>query len=1032
MKNHIFLLCVFGLTHTLLSAQISQIHKADLNAYTRAMELYEKEKYSTAMDQFSRFLEKQEGVLSEETTRAAWYKARCALELFHPDAEYEMNAFILQHPESPLILEAYLVMGDYFFQRDSYRKAITYYEKVDRLELTDEQLAAFYFRFGYSHFMKGDKDMAMLYFSEIKDIDTEYSAPAQYYFSHIAYERKLYESALDGFMRLREDETFAPVVPFYIVQILYTRKDYDGILEIAPPLLEVASEARAPEIYRFIGDAHYQKGQYAEAIDNLEEYAAAARQMSREGEYQLGFCYYQTHLYEKAIPHFEKVTRQRDELSQNAYYLLGDCHLHLDDKNKARVAFQSASRLSYDAEIKEDAQFLYAKILFETSYSPFGEVIAVFNEYIETYPGSDHLHEAYDYLVAAYAQTRNYKAALASLDRITDKDDRLKSACQRVAFYRGLELFANLDYSGATDLFDKSLEYAVYDLEVRARTIYWKAEAFYRLGEYERAADLFEEFINLPGSRSLNEYWMAYYGKGYADFNQKDYASSLSWFSRYEKNAETRGSKLMADVYNRMADGYFIQTQYPQAMEYYQKAIDAGKADVDYALFQKGFTSGLLKDQQGKVQVLTSLLQQFPESNYYDDALFERGRARVMLNQSEEAATDFRQIIADFENSSYRPKAMVQLGLVLYNRNNISEAIVAYKEAIENYPNAPEAQNALTGLKNIYVETNDVETYFAYVRSLDGYSDVSLSERDSLTYVSGENLYLAGNCERATQVFDKYIEDYPEGAFLLNAHFYRAECASLSGDMDKALESYQYVLRQPFSPFLEPSVRAAADMLYSRADYAAAVPLYEKLEAIAELPSNILLAKVGIMRCHYQLAEYEGAVKAAEAVLASDKLSEELAREATFKMAKSWYATNQYSKALDEFKKGAFEVKSIEGAESKYRVAEILFLLDQPDLAEKEINAFIDLNTPHPYWMAKVFILLSRVHMSRDDDFTARHTLQSLIDYYGNEDDGILEEARQLLQSLNPALQDTLPGKPDTVRMQMDTTQIKNIEEIRL
>ena len=36
-------------------------------------------------------------------------------------------------------------------------------------------------------------------------------------------------------MRLKDDETFGGVVPFYIVQILYLQKDYNGILSMPQP-----------------------------------------------------------------------------------------------------------------------------------------------------------------------------------------------------------------------------------------------------------------------------------------------------------------------------------------------------------------------------------------------------------------------------------------------------------------------------------------------------------------------------------------------------------------------------------------------------------------------------------------------------------------------------------------------------------------------------------------------------------------------------------------------------------------------------
>ena len=57
------------------------------------------------------------------------------LKLFNSDAEYRMIMFISTHPESPRINEARLALGDYFYQNKNYRKAVTYYESVNRQEL---------------------------------------------------------------------------------------------------------------------------------------------------------------------------------------------------------------------------------------------------------------------------------------------------------------------------------------------------------------------------------------------------------------------------------------------------------------------------------------------------------------------------------------------------------------------------------------------------------------------------------------------------------------------------------------------------------------------------------------------------------------------------------------------------------------------------------------------------------------------------------------------------------------------------------
>ena len=58
------------------------------------------------------------------------------------------------------------------------------------------------------------------------------------------------------------------------------------------------------------------------------------------------------------------------------------------------------------------------------------------------------------------------------------------------------------------------------------------------------------------------------------------------------------------------------------------------------------------------------------------------------------------------------------------------------------------------------------------------------------------------------------------------------------------------------------------------------------------------------------------------------------------------------------------------------------------------------MNTPHQIWMAKILILLSEVNVRKSDFFQAKHTLQSLMDYYKITDDGIIEEAQKKLNDI--------------------------------
>jgi len=129
--------------------------------------------------------------------------------------------------------------------------------------------------------------------------------------------------------------------------------------------------------------------------------------------------------------------------------------------------------------------------------------------------------------------------------------------------------------------------------------------------------------------------------------------------------------------------------------------------------------------------------------------------------------------------------------------------------------------------------------------------------------------------------------------------------------------------------------------------------------------------------------------------------SEELSRQAAFLSAKANYSLNNFDLALADFRKVAKEVTSIEGAESKFRVAELLNKKSQVAEAEKIITEFIDQNTPHQYWMARVFLLLADISIKKGDTLQARATLQSLKEYYTIENDGILDEVKAKLGSLD-------------------------------
>lgn len=964
-------------------------------------EMYSKAKYASAIALFDKWLAAEKSGNRIERSEAEYHAALAAMRLTSPDAEYRMQRFIASNGESPRLNEAMFESGLFCYQQRNYTCAIQWFEKTDRLMLSEKSLPEYLFKLGYSHYMRGNKQRAQMLFAELTDVDTDYTSPALYYYSAIAYENGFYRTALDGFERLKGDETFGSVVPFYIVQIYYMDKNYDGILETGPSLIEQAGKARETELYRFIGDAHFQKGNYREAIPYLEKFISNTKLSDRNDKYELAYSYYQTGDYEKATKLFTQVAGRNDILSQNAYYMLGSCYLRSNDKKRAQMAFSAAAGMSYDREVQEEALFNFAKLAYENSYAPFGEGIDALHRYIQTYPNSKNVSEAYDYLISAYMRLKNYQAAMSSLEKISTRDDRLKTAYQKVAYYRAVELFRNKNYQEAVATFTKSLMYQEMNPYLRAQALYWRAESSYRIGQAAAAVADWEAFRQLPAARTLPEYDLVDYNLGYVWFNEREYARALPFFLAFNNKVDFKArADIAADARNRIADCYYIKADYPSAITYYDKVIDYAGVDADYAMFQKGFAQGLSNNNEAKVSTLTGLISRYPKSAYVPNALFERGRAYVALEQPARGEADFTNIIAWHTNSQFVPPAIVQLGLIYYNAGDNPKAIAQFKKVIENYRNTPEARNAVNGLRNAYTDMDDVQSFFAYMKTVDGLGNIEASTRDSMTYISGENQYVRGNCERSSEIFRNYLSEFPSGNFATNARFYLADCQNRAGKLDEALELYLRVVSVGNNQFMEQSLLGAASITYGKADYNRSYNLYEQLSRESSNPENRLYAWLGMMRSASALKNDEKIIAAAEKVLESEKLTEELAREATFMTAKANQRLGNNTDALDDFRRVGYEVSTAYGAEAKYRVAELLWISGDINGAEKEANQFIDMSSPHPYWTGKTFLLLADIAVKKGDLFQAKATLQSLIDYYTVKNDGIIDEARSKLTAI--------------------------------
>jgi tetratricopeptide (TPR) repeat protein len=903
-----------------------------------------------------------------------YYYTVCGLQLQQGTAVEDAKKFVSTSNASPRKDQMYYYLGKYYFVQNDFENTVGSYEKAGADNLNAEEIAEMKFEMGYSYFNLKRFDKAAPLFDEIHQLENnKYYIPANYYHGFISYYNKKYTDALASFKLVEAQDDYKAVVPYYIAEILYFQKNKEEALMYGETALRNGGLYYDKEMKQLVGQIYFEKKEFAKALPLFEYYYNNSNKVTKENLYQLSYCYYQGGKLPDAIKGFKQLSNEKDSLGQNSMYLLADCYLKTGEKENARSAFQFCATNSSNKLQQEISLFNYAKLSYELGYQDIA--LKELQKFSGTYKNSAYAIEAKEILVSLLAKTNNFSEALTLYNSFEKITPSMQKVYPKILFGRAMEYISEQQFSAADELLSKCIDLPVNSVTPFAH--FWKGELNLKTGKYDEAIRNYTYYLqaNVSNQGEVNQA-AANYALGYCWLKKDNYKQALSYFEKVANVISVGSNSIQQDAYVRSADCYFMLKDFAKANSMYDMLINSASVYSDYSVYQKAMIAGV-KSTSDKINILSSLNKNYPASVLVPEANLEIANTYMSDENFRAAIPYLNNILLNKNNFSLHPAAYLKLGLCYYNMNNNKEALANYTLLLEKYASSPEADEVIESIKNIYIEENRPNEFVELMRK-NGKS-IDVSEADALTYSAAELKYNNNDCTGAINGFSNYLQQFPTGAYTLQANYFNGECFSKIKDWNKAIVSYNAVLAKGVNKYYEKSALSLSRINYFELkDYPAAKRSFEILRSATTNADNQLEALRGLVRCYYQLKEYNQANEIAKDLLNKKGINNDDKAIAHLVLGKSLQASMLYDQAIASFKSCAALNKAAWGAEARYELAACYFNQNSLFNCEKAALSVIKETGSYDYWVTRSYILLGDIYFAKKDYFNAKATYLSV------------------------------------------------------
>lgn len=269
----------------------------------------------------------------------------------------------------------------------------------------------------------------------------------------------------------------------------------------------------------------------------------------------------------------------------------------------------------------------------------------------------------------------------------------------------GYVFFNQKKYLEALDVFEALVKQFPLDSSAVIPGLYYSGLSYFRLGYYGQSIDAWALLMNqYPLDEKAAE---GGFRAGDLYFKAREFEKAISTFRFVvEKHP---GSQFGPDAQALIAQCFYNQKKFIEAIREYQKFIDLYPSDVQAAALRKSLEQSYYQAGLENPVIMQEFLTRFPESELAAEAQFDKAQKLFDDKQYEQSAVEFQKVVVNFPSSEIAGDAQLLTAESYANVKLWTETKTSYQKFLDYYPKHVQRPGAYFNLGTAYFNLGDYD-----------------------------------------------------------------------------------------------------------------------------------------------------------------------------------------------------------------------------------------------------------------------------------------------------------------------------------